>query len=990
MLLSANLVATIDTSKLPAVIVPGDVLSIPIHLSNTGDATATGKITINLYASTDQTLDLGTDLLVASLTNQRVNLKPGQVPQTFTAKFTVPSTRPAGSYFFLADADPGHVASPVDNVASSSAAVTLAYEFGNFSGRTHVKLVVGDISGAVDTFSLTGSGSGQLQPDGPAFDLVATGTNTASSISIAAKGGTGQATLDDITINGSLKGLTAATTNVNGNITFAVSGTNTGVVSTLSLHNLGSASLITIPGLTAQLTLQGADFDGVSVNSAEPIKSIAVQTWTGAGQISAPSVGTLTSKAAFNPDLFLSGTGVKAGATTLGNVTIGEITGGAWSIGGSGGALKVASIDASWSAGFSGSFKSLTASGNVAGDLAAAQIGAIDIKGNLSQARFFAGANFGADGMLGGSGADADTFGPGSIAGLTVGGTASDVIVAAGLDPGDGILFNGDDTLTGATSAIKALSIKGAVTNSFFVGNILPKSVTLAGQKVAPAPASDPRFQIPNLVVPNAAATISAAQLDAQTFRYTITLHNTGLTPIGTFWYAWIPDIDFLPDEPTNAVSPTGWTADISGGPIGDQPNGFSIEWSTTSDFLAAGSTFTFQFDSASTPAEVNALTPFYTNIPVGRSFVYTGAATDNLGHFDPNGKQIDVTLQSNPASAPILTGGLTTDTGISSSDGITSNAAIGGTVTDPDGIASLVAGFGATPTIDISANLSGNSFTLSPAQLATLNGGTLPDGTYTLRVQATDDLDNPSAILSIPFTLDTTPPATPTLGLAAASDTGTLGDGHTTDATVTLTGQTSPNTQVALVGLNRTVTSDSSGNFSFPNVALSLGANAFTVQATDAAGNQSSSSPTTITRDVVPTLAAGAVMTVQQLSPTDFRYTISLQNTGDTAIGTFWFSWVPGNDFMAATPSNIISPSGWTASSFLGGGYSIQWTTSSASLSSGHTLTTFRFDSSLTPTQMSGNSPFAAGVPVVRSFVYIGAPETDPGFQLDVTTNFP
>ena len=37
----------------------------------------------------------------------------------------------------------------------------------------------------------------------------------------------------------------------------------------------------------------------------------------------------------------------------------------------------------------------------------------------------------------------------------------------------------------------------------------------------------------------------------------------------------------------------------------------------------------------------------------------------------------------------------------------------------------------------------------------------------------------------------------------------------------------------------------------------------------------------------------------------------------------------------------------------------------------------------------MSGNSTFAAGVPVVRSFVYIGAPETDPGFQLNVTTNF-
>ena len=988
-LLSANLIGTIDTSKLPAVIVPGDTLNIPIHLTNSGDAPATGKITINLYLSGDQTLDAGTDLVLASLTNQRVSLKPGQAPQTFMAKFTVPSTRPAGSYFFLADIDPGHVASPVDNVASSSGAATLAYAFGNFSGRKNVKLVVGDADGAVDTFSLTGSGSGELEPDGPAFDLVATGTTTASSISVSAKGGPGQATLGDINVNGSLKALNAPTTNVNGNITFAASGSNTGVVSTLAVRNLGNASVITIPGLSGQLTLQGGDFNGVSVNSAEPIQSIAVHSWTGAGQISAPSLGTLSSKAAFHPDLFLSGTGVKAGATTLGNVTIGEITGGSWGIEGSGGALSVGSIDPGWSASFSGSLKSLTATGNVAGDLAAGQIGMINIKGNLSQARFFAGANFGADGVPGGSGPNADTFAAGSILGLTVGGTASDVVVAAGLNPEDGILFNGNDTLTGATSAIKALSIKGAVTNSFFLGNVLPKSVTLGGLKVVPSPASDPRFQVPNLVVPNAAAAISAAQLDVGTFRYTVTVHNTGLTPIGTFWYAWIPDIDFLPVEPTNAVSPTGWTADISGGPSGETPNGFSIQWDTTSDLLAPGGTLTFQFDSTSTPAEVNGLTPFYADVPVGRSFVYTGAAQDGLGNFDPNGTQIDVARQPDPASAPILTGGLTSDTGISSSDGITSNAMISGTVTDPDGIASLLAGFGATPSVDITANLSGGTFTLTPSQLATINGGTLPDGSYTLRVQATDSLDNPSSILSIPFTLETAQPLTPTLGLAAASDTAPLGDGHTTDAIVTLTGLTSPNVQVTLAGLNRTVTSDNSGNFSFPNVALSLGANAFTVQASDAAGNQSSSAQATIARDVSPTLAASAVMTVQQISPTDFRYTISLENTGGTAIGTFWLSWIPGYDFMPTSPTNIVSPAGWTPNVFSGGGFSLQWTTTSASLSSGNTLSTFQFDSATTPTQMSGNVTFPTVTPVLRSFVYIGAPQTDPGFSFDITTNF-
>ena len=146
-LLSANLVGTIDTSK-PARCYRARRHAERPHPSHEHRRwPRTGKITINLSLSGDQTLDAGTDLVVASLTNQRVNLKPGQAPQTFMAKLTVPSTRPAGSYFFLADIDPGHVASLIDNVASSPGPATLAYEFGNFSGRTNVKLVVGDESG---------------------------------------------------------------------------------------------------------------------------------------------------------------------------------------------------------------------------------------------------------------------------------------------------------------------------------------------------------------------------------------------------------------------------------------------------------------------------------------------------------------------------------------------------------------------------------------------------------------------------------------------------------------------------------------------------------------------------------------------------------------------------------------------------------------------------------------------------------------------------
>jgi len=45
------------------------------------------------------------------------------------------------------------------------------------------------------------------------------------------------------------------------------------------------------------------------------------------------------------------------------------------------------------------------------------------------------------------------------------------------------------------------------------------------------------------------------------------------------------------------------------------------------------------------------------------------------------------------------------------------------------------------------------------------------------------------------------------------------------------------------------------------------------------------------------------------------FNYTLTLNNSAASTanIETFWFSWVPGQDFMAVSPTNIVAPSGWT-----------------------------------------------------------------------------
>jgi hypothetical protein len=73
--------------------------------------------------------------------------------------------------------------------------------------------------------------------------------------------------------------------------------------------------------------------------------------------------------------------------------------------------------------------------------------------------------------------------------------------------------------------------------------------------------------------------------------------------------------------------------------------------------------------------------------------------------------------------------------------------------------------------------------------------------------------------------------PKTPGIALTSASDSGVLGDGRTTAATVTLTGQTSKQAIVKLRGFGKTV-ADDSGKFQFENVPLNLGKNSLQVVA--------------------------------------------------------------------------------------------------------------------------------------------------------------
>ncbi len=143
--------------------------------------------------------------------------------------------------------------------------------------------------------------------------------------------------------------------------------------------------------------------------------------------------------------------------------------------------------------------------------------------------------------------------------------------------------------------------------------------------------------------------------------------------------------------------------------------------------------------------------------------------------------------------------------------------------------------------------------------------------------------------------------------------------------------------------------------------------------------------------------IASGAEMATATISGTQigvgsFQYDLTLNNTGTTTLGTFWFSWIPFDNFMPVSPTNITAPTGWQDIVTHGGpsnGFAIQWTaiTPANNLAAGSSATGFMFDSSLTMAQLQSPAAGNPSDPVSTAFVYGGAPFSDAGFQLTVTS---
>ena len=140
---------------------------------------------------------------------------------------------------------------------------------------------------------------------------------------------------------------------------------------------------------------------------------------------------------------------------------------------------------------------------------------------------------------------------------------------------------------------------------------------------------------------------------------------------------------------------------------------------------------------------------------------------------------QVDVTFSYDPV-APVLLAGLANPTGTVA--GLTNDPTISGSVADAQPIAALRASLDGHAATSIAASLAGGGFTLDPAMLAVIAGGTLAGGAHVLHLLAIDYAGN-AATTDIAFDLETAPPV---LSAFLLRDTGASAmDGVTFDPSI-------------------------------------------------------------------------------------------------------------------------------------------------------------------------------------------------------------
>ena len=123
---------------------------------------------------------------------------------------------------------------------------------------------------------------------GDLLDLVATGTDSKTKITIAAPSKK-TTNVTDISVTGDLSSLVASTANVLGDVVI------TGAVPSVSFNDLSSSPTLSLGGtaLSKASTIKLGRADGLVFTSTSTISSLSLIEWTNGGSLTAPAIVTL-------------------------------------------------------------------------------------------------------------------------------------------------------------------------------------------------------------------------------------------------------------------------------------------------------------------------------------------------------------------------------------------------------------------------------------------------------------------------------------------------------------------------------------------------------------------------------------------------------------------------------------------------------------------------------------------------------------------------
>ena len=638
------------------------------------------------------------------------------------------------------------------------------------------------------TATLTGPGQFQVVQGAALPTLLITGTDATSTFTLGGVGGNGRVNLEGVTLSGPMASFTASSTDPVSS--FAVQG----AVQSIVLGNVRDMVL----------------------SSTAAIGSVAVESWQSGGVVAngivAPSVGSLTSAGQLNMSMTLTSLDL-----ALGSVLAGALTGGMWQVAGDIGSIAVRSVGAGWSADVVGRTGTVATGGIFSGTLATKAIDVFAVGGSLVGAHLMVGATLGADGKLGGTGADADTFGAGFIGQLRVAGAVIGARIHVGVDPVNGVFDDGDDVVRGGSaSRIQTLMVGGRIdSTSRIVTGVLPPSFFAGGRSYTPAGAPRMLATSPG---DRTLPTLSAALVN-----------DTG--PSGT-------------DGVTAEVAVAGRAIDAGGivalrGGLDGTP---AADFTDLVLFLDAQGGFTLTAEDMAT---------------LGGGTLAEGPHVLHLVAVDASGNTRTLDLRFTYSNTQIAAA-LASDTGVSASDGISTDYAVSGQVTGGVAIASALAGLDKAADTALTLGVDG-AFSLSKAQMDTLAGGAVGQGAHVLHLAVTD-ANGITTTRALSFTYDSVAPKIGAFGLTASSDTGTAGDNITAAARVGLLGSAEGAAVATLGGAKALVAAN--GGFQFADVVLADGDNKLSLTLSDLAGNTAT---TTLTINRSGSVSADAAITWNQ-----------------------------------------------------------------------------------------------------------------------------